>query len=150
VNEPVTAEAAISHLPPRAARMAAIEILLAEPESLGDDVLETCLYILRDRLREGDVPEPGAGVPGTTRSTEPLRTLRRASGGGRLRAGHVAGNGMTESCRGSAGASTCGSGSRAALPTPGRQPGRARGRAGHFLVIYQRVMERGEGARLDR
>jgi hypothetical protein len=25
--------------------------LLAEPEELGDDVLETCLYILRDRLR---------------------------------------------------------------------------------------------------
>jgi hypothetical protein len=29
----------------------AVEVLLAEPEALGDDVLETCLYILRDRLR---------------------------------------------------------------------------------------------------
>ena len=34
----------------------AVEVLLTEPESLGDDVLEACLYILRDRLRgeEGD------------------------------------------------------------------------------------------------
>lgn len=32
-------------------RLLAAEVLLAEPESLGDDVLETCLYILRDRLR---------------------------------------------------------------------------------------------------
>jgi len=51
VNEPVTVEAVISRLPPRAARMAAIEILLGEPESLGDDVLESCLYLLRERLR---------------------------------------------------------------------------------------------------
>ena len=28
-----------------------MEILLAEPESLGDDVLESCLYILREKLR---------------------------------------------------------------------------------------------------
>lgn len=34
-----------------AARMLAVEILLAEPESLGDDVLESCLYILREKLR---------------------------------------------------------------------------------------------------
>ena len=33
------------------ARLLAAEVLLAEPETLGDDVLETCLYILRDRLR---------------------------------------------------------------------------------------------------
>jgi hypothetical protein len=31
--------------------MVAVEILLADPESLGDDVLESCLYILRERLR---------------------------------------------------------------------------------------------------
>ncbi len=42
---------AISALPARAARMLAVEILLAEPEALGDDVLESCLYILRERLR---------------------------------------------------------------------------------------------------
>jgi hypothetical protein len=39
VNEPVTVEATISHLPPRAARMAAIEVLLADPGALGDDTL---------------------------------------------------------------------------------------------------------------
>ena len=31
--------------------MLAVEILLAEPEALGDDVLESCLYILREKLR---------------------------------------------------------------------------------------------------
>jgi hypothetical protein len=31
--------------------MLAVEILLADPESLGDDVLESCLYLLRERLR---------------------------------------------------------------------------------------------------
>ena len=51
MNEPVTAEAAISHLPPTAARMAAIEILLADPAALGDDTLESGLYILREKLR---------------------------------------------------------------------------------------------------
>ena len=45
--------AVISALPARAARLLAAGILLAEPETLGDDVLEICLYILRDRLREG-------------------------------------------------------------------------------------------------
>ena len=34
-----------------AARMLAVEVLLAEPEELDDDVLESCLYILRARLR---------------------------------------------------------------------------------------------------
>ena len=51
MNEPVTVEATISHLPAKAAKMAAIEILLADPESLGDDTLESSLYILRERLR---------------------------------------------------------------------------------------------------
>jgi hypothetical protein len=45
------AEAVISALPRDVARMLAVEILLAEPESLGDDVLESCLYLLRERLR---------------------------------------------------------------------------------------------------
>jgi hypothetical protein len=49
---PMTVEAAISHLPDKAAKMVAVEILLANPESLHDDVLESCLYILRERLRE--------------------------------------------------------------------------------------------------
>jgi hypothetical protein len=41
----------IASLPAKAARMLAVEILLADPEALGDDVLESCLYLLRERLR---------------------------------------------------------------------------------------------------
>jgi hypothetical protein len=44
-------EAEISALPAQAARILAVEILLADPEALADDVLESCLYILRERLR---------------------------------------------------------------------------------------------------
>lgn len=51
MNEPTTVAAALSHLPVKAAKLAAVEILLAAPEALGDDVLESCLYILRERLR---------------------------------------------------------------------------------------------------
>jgi len=47
----VNAPAVIEALPKGAARRLAVEILLAEPESLGDDVLESCLYILREKLR---------------------------------------------------------------------------------------------------
>ena len=46
-----TVPAAIAGLPANAARMAAVEILLADPEALDDDVLESCLYILREKLR---------------------------------------------------------------------------------------------------
>ncbi len=35
-----TVEADIKHLPARAARMVAVEILLTDPDALGDDVLE--------------------------------------------------------------------------------------------------------------
>jgi len=45
------ATAAIASLTAPAARMLAVEILLAEPEALGDDVLESCLYVLREKLR---------------------------------------------------------------------------------------------------
>jgi hypothetical protein len=38
----------------KAARLLAVEVLLAEPEMLSDDVLETCLYLLRDRLQGKD------------------------------------------------------------------------------------------------
>jgi hypothetical protein len=34
-----------------AARLLATEVLLAGPEALADDCLESCLYILRDRLQ---------------------------------------------------------------------------------------------------
>jgi hypothetical protein len=53
VSEPVTVEAVIRHLPPKAARMAAIEILLSDPAALGDDTLESALYILREKLLAG-------------------------------------------------------------------------------------------------
>lgn len=47
-----SAAAVIRTLPPKAAKMAAVEILLSDPESLQDDVLESALYILRERLSE--------------------------------------------------------------------------------------------------
>src|ERR1700685_2411550 len=50
----MNATQATSALPAKAARLLATEVLLAEPEALGDDVLESCLYILRDRLRDRD------------------------------------------------------------------------------------------------
>jgi len=40
-----------ARLPAQAARMLAVETLLAEPEELCDDVLESCLYLLRERMR---------------------------------------------------------------------------------------------------
>jgi hypothetical protein len=46
-----TVTADIATLPANAARMVAVEILLADPEALADDVLESCLYILREKLR---------------------------------------------------------------------------------------------------
>ena len=47
----MNATEAIATLSRDAARMLAVEILLAEPESLQDDVLESSLYLLRERLR---------------------------------------------------------------------------------------------------
>ena len=35
------------------ARLLAVEVLLADPDSLGNDALETDLYILRAQLRAG-------------------------------------------------------------------------------------------------
>ena len=46
-----TVEADIKHLPASAARMVAVEILLADPHALDDDVLEACLYVYREKLR---------------------------------------------------------------------------------------------------
>ena len=45
------ATAVTDALPRDAARMLAVEILLADPEALGDDVLESSLYLLREKLR---------------------------------------------------------------------------------------------------
>jgi hypothetical protein len=39
----------------RATRLLAVEVLLAEPEALADDVLESCLYLMRDRLQNEDM-----------------------------------------------------------------------------------------------
>lgn len=50
----MNATAAIATLPKDVARMLAVEILLAEPESLADDVLESSLYLLRERLRSAE------------------------------------------------------------------------------------------------
>jgi hypothetical protein len=55
MNDPAdeaSAAAVIRILSPKAAKMAAVEILLSDPESLQDDTLESCLYILRERLTE--------------------------------------------------------------------------------------------------
>jgi predicted dithiol-disulfide oxidoreductase (DUF899 family) len=55
MNDPAdaaSAAAVIRTLSPKAAKMVAVEILLSDPESLLDDVFESCLYIVRERLRE--------------------------------------------------------------------------------------------------
>jgi hypothetical protein len=54
--------AVIATLPASAARMAAVEILLADPAALGDDVLEACLYVLRERLRASSAPGASSGT----------------------------------------------------------------------------------------
>jgi len=40
------------------AQLLAVEVLLAEPETLGNDALEGDLYILRDQLRTARSPAP--------------------------------------------------------------------------------------------
>jgi hypothetical protein len=50
MSEPVGFEAVISHLPPKTARMVAIEALLTDPAALGDATLESGLCILREKL----------------------------------------------------------------------------------------------------
>jgi hypothetical protein len=42
-------------------RLLAVEVLLAEPEQLGNDALETDLYILRDQLRHAAAEDCAAG-----------------------------------------------------------------------------------------
>jgi hypothetical protein len=44
------------------ARLLAVEVLLAEPELLGNDALEADLYILRDKLRKA-AGRPGRFLP---------------------------------------------------------------------------------------
>lgn len=51
---------ATAALPAAAARLLAVEVLLADPEALHNDALEGDLYILRDQLRgiPGDDEQP--------------------------------------------------------------------------------------------
>jgi hypothetical protein len=54
MNDAKTVEAALSQLAPKAAKLAAVDVLLADPASLGDDVLESALYVLREKLRAAE------------------------------------------------------------------------------------------------
>jgi hypothetical protein len=47
----MTGTDALRSLPTGVARMLAVEFLLADPEALDDDVLESCLYVFREKLR---------------------------------------------------------------------------------------------------
>jgi hypothetical protein len=50
--------ASVRALPPRAALMVAVDVLLAAPEVLEDDGLESCLYIFREKLLARTTPPP--------------------------------------------------------------------------------------------
>ena len=52
-------------------RLLAVEILLAEPELLGNDALETDLYILRENLRTTVQPTASAANRSTSRPPSP-------------------------------------------------------------------------------
>jgi hypothetical protein len=54
----------------RAARLLAVEVLLAEPETLLDDVFESCLYLMRDRLQGTDTEDAGGDGFGSGRDPE--------------------------------------------------------------------------------
>lgn len=56
------AAAVISTLPPKAAKMVAGEVLLADPESLQDDVLEACSYIPAGAVAGGVSGQPSVGA----------------------------------------------------------------------------------------
>jgi hypothetical protein len=53
------------------ARLLAVEILLAEPELLGNDALETDLYLLRENLRTTVQPTKSAANRSTPRPPSP-------------------------------------------------------------------------------
>ena len=56
----------------RAARLLAVEVLLADPEALADDVLESCLYLMRERLQGEDTEDAlVAGRRGTASGRTP-------------------------------------------------------------------------------
>ncbi len=71
MNRPMTVEATIDNLPAKVAKMVAIEILLAEPETLDDDTLESGLYILREEAaRHMNNTEKLDGIKRTMRRIE--------------------------------------------------------------------------------
>lgn len=88
------------------ARLLAVEVLLADPEALHNDALETDLYILRDTLQPEpsdnmaepqhvgllrDYPEDGVTGANMPDLTDERRTrMRPDPPGARLRAGHLA------------------------------------------------------------
>jgi hypothetical protein len=69
----MNATQAIASLPAPAARLLAVEILLSEPEALGDDVLESCLYLLRDKLRRHEHGRTELSLRATGSHTDGLR-----------------------------------------------------------------------------
>ena len=64
------------------ARLLAVEVLLADPEALGNDALETDLYILRDQLRGTPLVSPQAckkaAIPVPARRQHQHASIRRA------------------------------------------------------------------------
>jgi hypothetical protein len=75
VHEATEAEAVIGYLPRHAAMVLATEILLADPLSLHDDVLESALYLLRERLMAPGV----AGLAGQQRLSAQLQEYTDAT-----------------------------------------------------------------------
>lgn len=80
MNDPAQA---INSLPAPAARMLAVEILLAEPEALGDDCLESCLYVLREKLRAAAGPGKAPARQDRADATDNAAITRDASAGPR-------------------------------------------------------------------
>jgi hypothetical protein len=62
MNDPTQA---IASLPAPAARMLAVDILLADPEALADDVLESCLYLCATKHADA-LPAERVEIGGTS------------------------------------------------------------------------------------
>ena len=65
----------ISTLP----RLLAVEVLLAEPEALDDDVLESCLYLLREKLTGNAGPGAAPHLTGCPRECSRVFTESRTT-----------------------------------------------------------------------
>ena len=62
-----------------AARLLAIEVLLADPEALANDALEGDLYLLRDKLRGAETPAGDGDDAGGRLSRSETRAGRRCA-----------------------------------------------------------------------